>query len=226
MSTHDLQSALQADQRHLIHPLHHPSSHAHAKIWAKGEGSTITDIEGNTYLDGLAGLWCVNVGHGRKELAAAAQEQMATLAYVSGYSGSTNLNAIRLAERLAQLTYPRINTFFFTSGGGESTDSAIKTARFYWKAKGKPDKVKIISREQAYHGVTIGAMNATGMPAYWEMFNSKIPGFSHIPSPYPLYVNHNFQPTDEAPTPGIFAANLLEEAILKEGPSRCRAPAG
>ena len=218
MSTQDLQSALEIDQRHMIHPLHHPSAHAKAKIWVKGEGSVITDIEGNSYIDGLAGLWCVNVGHGRKELAQAAGQQMETLAYVSGYAGSTNLNAIRLAERLARLTYPRINTFYFTSGGGESTDSAIKTARFYWKTKGKGSKVKIIAREQGYHGVTIGAMNATGMPAYWEMFNSQLPGYAHIPSPYPLYFNYNFQATDEAPTPGIAAANLLEECILKEGP--------
>jgi putrescine---pyruvate transaminase len=217
MSTHDLQSAIQSDQRHLIHPLHHPSSHAHAKIWVKGEGSHITDLEGNTYLDGLAGLWCVNVGHGRKELAQAAGRQMETLGYVSGYAGSSNLNAIQLAERLAALTYPSINTFFFTSGGGESTDSAIKTARFYWKAKGQGSKVKIIGREQGYHGVTIGAMNATGMPAYWEAFNCKLPGFLHIPSPYPLYFNAAFKPSQNAPTPGIAAANLLEQAILKEG---------
>ena len=218
MSTRDLQSALQADQAHLIHPLHHPSATATAKVWVKGEGSTITDIEGNTYIDGLAGLWCVNVGHGRKELAQAAAKQMETLAYTSGYAGTTNLNAIALAERLAQLTYPRINTFYFTSGGAESTDSAIKTARFYWKAKGRGDKVKIISREGGYHGVTIGAMNATGIPSYWEMFNTKLPNFLHIPGPYPLYFNHTFKPSAKSPTPGIGAANLLEEAILREGP--------
>jgi adenosylmethionine-8-amino-7-oxononanoate aminotransferase len=136
---------------------------------------------------------------------------------VSGYAGSSNLNAIQLAERLSQLAYPRINSFFFTSGGAESTDSAIKTARFYWKAKGKPGKVKIISREQGYHGVTIGAMNATGMPAYWEAFNCQIPGFLHIASPYPLYFNHGFKPDARSPTPGIGAANLLEDAILEEG---------
>ncbi len=217
MSTHDLQSAIHSDQKHLIHPLHHPSSHQAPKIWVKGVGSNITDMEGNEYIDGMSGLWNVNVGHGRKELADAGANQMATLAYASGYSGSSNLNVIQLAERLAGLTYPRINSFYFTSGGAESTDSAIKTVRFYFMATGKPDKFKIIGREHGYHGVTIGAMNATGMPSYWEAFNCKIPGFLHIPSPYPLYFNKDFEPTERAATPGIAAANLLEDAILAEG---------
>ena len=217
MSTHDLQSVIESDHRHLIHPLHHPSTHQTPKIWVKGEGSTLTDVEGKQYLDGLAGLWNVNVGHGRKELAQAGARQMETLAYASAYSGSSNLNAIQLAERLSRLAYPQINAFFFTSGGGESTDSAIKTARYYWQVQGKTDKIKIISREQAYHGVTLAAMSATGIPAYWSMFGPKVPGFFHIPSPYPLYFNHGFQPSDRSPTPGIAAANLLEDAILTEG---------
>ena len=217
MSSHDLQSAVASDQKHLIHPLHHPSAHLTPKVWVKGEGSIITDMEGNQFIDGLSGLWNVNVGHGRKELADAAARQMETLAYASGYIGSTNLNVIALAERLAGLTYPEINAFFFTSGGAESTDSAIKTARFYWKTKGKPDKTKVISREHGYHGVTMAAMSATGMPGYWPMFEPRMPGFSHIASPYPYFFNHGFEPSDRSPTPGVAAANLLEDAILSEG---------
>jgi adenosylmethionine-8-amino-7-oxononanoate aminotransferase len=217
MREYDLKSALAADQKHLIHSQHHPSATGAAKIWVRGKGSTITDIEGKDYLDGLAGLWNVNVGHGRKELAQAAAHQMETLAYQSAYAGSSNLPAIELGERLAQLTYPTINTFFFTSGGGESTESAIKTARFYWKALGKPNKWKVISRELGYHGVTLAAMSATGIEAYWPMFEPRTPGFFHIPSPYPLYFNHGFKPSPRSPTPGIAAANLLEDMILKEG---------
>src|SRR5690349_18568517 len=134
MREYDLQSALKADQQHLIHSQHHPSATGTAKVWVKGKGSMLTDIEGNEYIDGLAGLWNVNIGHGRRELAQAAAHQMEQLAYQSAYAGSTNLPAIELGERLAQITYDNINTFFFTSGGGESTESAIKTARFYWKA--------------------------------------------------------------------------------------------
>jgi len=218
MTERNLQSALQADQKHLIHPLQHPTSHAAPKIWVKGHGAMLVDIEGNEYIDGLSGLWNVNVGHGRTELARAAAEQMETLAYCSGYSGSSNLRAIELAERLAARTYPGINTFFFTSGGGEATESAIKTARFFWKSQGKADKHKVISRKWGYHGVTLAAMSATGIESYWPMFEPRTPGFAHIESPYPLFFNHGFRPTDKSPTPGIAAANLLEDAILREGP--------
>ncbi|MBE0556841.1 MAG: aspartate aminotransferase family protein, partial [Proteobacteria bacterium] len=149
MSERNLQSLTRADRAHLIHPLYHPSEHQTPKIWVKGEGSLITDIEGKTYIDALSGLWNVNIGHGRRELAAAAAAQMEALAYMTCYTGSSNLPAIELAERLAKLTYPSINKFFFTNDGSEATESSIKTARFYWKATGKPDKWKVISREWA-----------------------------------------------------------------------------
>ncbi len=217
MKERDLQSAVEADHRHLIHPLHHPSAHEKPKIWVKGKGSILTDMEGDDYIDGLSGLWNVNVGHGRKELAKAAQTQMETLAYASNYVGASNLAVIELAERLAALTYPSINTFFFTSGGAESTESAIKTARFYWKTQGKPDKIHVISRELGYHGVTLAAMSATGLEAYWPMFEPRTPGFSHIKSPYPFFFNHEFKPGNGADTPGVAAANLLEEEILRLG---------
>src|SRR5574340_823080 len=140
MSEPKVQSLTRADQAHIIHPLHHPSDHQAPKIWVKGEGSLVTDIAGRTYIDALSGLWNVNIGHGRRELAAAAASQMEKLAFMPCYTGSSNLPAIELAERLAELAYPSINRFFFTSGGAESTESSIKAARFYWKAKGKPTK--------------------------------------------------------------------------------------
>ena len=180
----------------------------------KGCGTIITDATGREYIDGLAGLWNVNVGHGRRELAEAARDQMSTLAYHSAYAGSTNYPAIALAEKLSALTYPSINTFFFTSGGAEASESSFKTARFYWKALGKPDKVKIISRLRAYHGVTLAAMSATGLPAYWPMFEPRTPGFLHIDAPDP----YRFVTTDPTVTLGVAAANKLEEAILREGP--------
>jgi adenosylmethionine-8-amino-7-oxononanoate aminotransferase len=172
------------------------------------------DINGNEVIDGLGGLWNVNVGHGRRELAEAAMQQMSTLAYCSAYTGATNLPAIELAERLSGLVYPSINTFFFTSGGAESSESSFKTARFYWRAQGKPDKVKIISRMLAYHGVTMAAMSATGIPDYWKMFEPRVPNFVHIASPYP----YRFEGGDAHTSQGVAAANLLEEAILREGP--------
>lgn len=202
-----------ADQAHLIHPLHHPSAHQTPKIWVSGQGALVRDAEGQDYIDGLSGLWNVHIGHGRHELAQAAYDQMNILAYNSSYAGSTNLPAIALAEKLSALTYPSINTFFFTSGGAEASESSFKTARFYWKALGKPNKTKIIARTRAYHGVTLAAMSATGLANFWPMFEPRVPGFLHIESPYPYRFAN---PTPEL-SDGVAAANLLEEAILREG---------
>ena len=146
----------------------------------------LEDADGKEYLDGLAGLWNNTAGHGQQTLVDAASQQMATLPYASGYTGSTNPKAIELAERLSEMMYPKINHFFFTSGGGESSDSNFKMARYYWKLKGKPEKTKVISRQWGYHGVTLAAMCATGISSYWPMFEPRIPGFVHIPSPYPF----------------------------------------
>jgi len=205
---------IETDQAHLLHPLHHPSAHQKPKIWVEGKGAIVKDAEGREYIDGLAGLWNVNVGHGRKELAQAAFDQMSALAYNSSYVGSTNLPAIGLAEKLSGLVYPSINAFFFTSGGAEASESSFKTARFYWKALGKPDKVKIISRTRAYHGLTLAAMSATGLSAFWPMFEPRVPGFLHIDSPDP----YRFVNPDPNVSQGVAAANQLEAALLREGP--------
>ncbi|MEO6238784.1 MAG: aspartate aminotransferase family protein [Vicinamibacterales bacterium] len=204
---------LDVDRAHLMHPLHHPSAHAGTRLWVSGKGAVITDSTGRDYIDGLSGLWNVNVGHGRQELADAARQQMATLAFHSSYAGGSNEKAIALAERLSRLAYRSINTFFFTSGGAEASETSFKTARFYWKALGKPAKVKVISRHRAYHGLTLAAMSATGLPAFWPMFEPRTPGFLHIAAPDPYrFVN----PTPEVSL-GIAAANALEEAILSQG---------
>jgi putrescine aminotransferase len=210
----DITNRLAADNAHLMHPLHHPSAHASTRIWVEGRGAVIKDASGQEYIDGLAGLWNVNVGHGRRELARAAEQQMSTLAYHSAYAGGTNYPAIALAEKLSTLFYPSINTFFFTSGGAEATESSIKTARFYWKALSKPDKIKVISRHRAYHGLTLAAMSATGLPAFWPMFEPRTPGFLHIDAPDP----YRFVNTDPAVSLGMAAARKLEDAILREGP--------
>lgn len=212
-SSGSVAGAVASDREHLLHPLHHPTSHQRPRIWVAGQSATLRDAEGREYIDGLSGLWNVNVGHGRKELADAASAQMSTLAYASAYAGSTNHRAIELAERLSALAYPSINAFYFTSGGAESTDSSIKTARFYWKATGRPDKVKVISRLRAYHGVTIAAMSATGMPVYWPMFEPRMPGFVHIDAPDP----YRFVSPDPSKSIGVAAADQLEAAILREG---------
>jgi putrescine---pyruvate transaminase len=193
----DLEKIVKTDQEHVIHPLFHPNDQKEPFVWVKGEGAVLHAADGREFIDGLSSLWNVNIGHGRKELAQAAARQMEQLAFASGYTGNTNIPAVQLGERLSGLCYPSINHFFFTSGGGESNDSAIKTARFFWISQGKKDKVKIISRENGYHGVTIGSMSATGIPAYWPMFGGRLPGYVSIPA---------------------LDADALEKTILAEGP--------
>ena len=209
------QELIARDQRHVIHPLHSPSTHAAGHVWTSGDGVMLVDADGKRYIDGLSGLWNVVAGHGRAELAQAAAEQMQKLGYCSAYAGSSNPPAIELSERLASLCYARINRFFFTSGGGEATESSIKTARSYWKLRGKPTKTKVISREFGYHGVTLAAMSATGIPAYWPLFEPVVPGFVHIPSPYPYRYQAG---AGAAPgSQGHQAADELEHAIEREG---------
>lgn len=210
--------SLATDRRHVIHSLHHGPTCDKAHVWASGRGALLFDEDGREYLDALAGLWNVVVGHGRSEIAAAASRQMNALPYATCYAGSTNRPAIELSERLAGLFYPSINHFFFTSGGAESNEAAFKTARFFWKVAGKPDKTKIIGRTWSYHGTTLAAMSATGLPAYWPWFEPRVPGFSHIESPYPYRFVPPITSADDPRAPGEMAADLLEEAILREGP--------
>jgi len=203
---------LKRDLASLIHPLHDPKAHRAGHVWVRGEGAMLFDADGKAYIDGLAGLWNVALGHGRRELAEAARGQMETLAYASGYTGHSNERAIELAENLARLTYPKINRFFFTSGGAEANESAIKLARSYWKLRGQPAKTKVISRELGYHGTTLAAMSATGIAGYWPLFEPRVPGFIHVPSPYP----YRAQSMDGAAY-GVAIANELEKAIVREG---------
>jgi putrescine---pyruvate transaminase len=187
---------LARDLASLIHPQHDPAVHRSGRVWVRGRGAMLVDADGHEYIDGLAGLWNVVLGHGRRELADAACEQMETLGYVSAYSGSSNPRAIELAERLAHLTYPDINRFFFTSGGAEANETAIKIARSYWRRRGRPGKTTVISRELGYHGTTLATMSATGIAAYCPLFEPRVPGFIHVPA---------------------LSADALEEAILREG---------
>ena len=205
---------LAMDKSHLIHPLQVKGAHDNARIWVEGRGATLIDSNGDEFIDGLAGLWNNTAGHSAQELIDAAAEQYAKLPYASGYVGSSNEKAIELAGKLAAITYPSINRFYLTSGGGEATDSSIKMSRFYWKLKGKPDKTKVISRMLGYHGVTFAAMCATGIPPYWPMFEPRIPGFSFISSPYP----YRYESVDTGVSQGVAAANELENRILEEGP--------
>src|SRR5215471_15680847 len=126
----DISQLLEADRRYLVHPLHYPDDHKQPLVVAEGRGAMLYDAEGREYIDGLSGLWNVNVGHGRIELAEAASAQMKELAYFSSYVGSSNVPSIALAQRLIALA-PDMQAVFFASGGAEANESAFKTARFY-----------------------------------------------------------------------------------------------
>ena len=209
----DLAELIRLDKEHLIHPLHHPVDHTEPIVYVRGCGVMVEDATGRKYLDGLSGLWNVNIGHGRRELAEAAAAQMNELAYFSGYVGSSNIPAIKLANQLIEIAYDNMQAVFFTCGGAEANESALKTARFYWKAQGKPNKVKVIARHQGYHGVTLQAMSATSMGSYWKMFEPRVPGFVHIQTCNP----YRFQGAQSGEGVGEAAARELEEAILREG---------
>src|SRR5690348_5084169 len=201
---------LDADKRHLVHPLHHPKDHAQAHMFVEGRGAMLRAADGTEYIDGLSSLWNVNAGHGRAELAEAASQQMRKLAFASAYSGYSNEPAIRLAERLVQLAYSSSAAVYFTTGGAESNESAFKTARYYWKRLGKPGKVKIISRQYGYHGVTLAAMSATRLPGYQKMFGPLVPEFLQVAPPYPYRWPGNGDC-------GIEAADAVEAAIEAQG---------
>ena len=201
------------DRQHQIHSLHHPLDNQDALLCVRGKGVKIYDAEDREYIDGLSGLWNVNVGHGRAEIAEVAAEQMKTLAYFSGYAGSTTIPSILLAERLADLV-PGMTGVFFCSGGAEANETAFKTARYYWKVRGRSEKIQIISRIHGYHGVTLQAMSATGIAGYWKMFEPRVPGFIHVNTCYP----YRQEGAKTGETPGEAAARELEEAILRAGP--------
>jgi len=219
--------------RKQLHPVYHPKSHLNPLVVERGEGVWLYTVDGQKILDGMAGLWNVNAGYGREELARAAYDQMKELAFTSNFSGMTNLPSIRLAEKLAGFAYPGLNTTMFTSGGSESNDTAFKTARYYWKRKGKPTKYKVIARRGSYHGVTLAATFATGLEKYHAMFGPPVEGFVHIPAPNPYRYEGELKPGGVVPperhaagtspaaqtgeTVGQAAARALEEAILREG---------
>ncbi|MFI6918799.1 aspartate aminotransferase family protein [Nonomuraea spiralis] len=184
----------------------------------RGEGSYIYDIHGKRYLDGLAGLFVVQVGHGRGELAEAAAKQAQELAFFPLWSYA-HPKAAELAARLAEQAPGELNRVFFTTGGGEAVETAWKLAKQYYKLVGKPLKHKVISRQIAYHGTPQGALSITGIPAFKQMFEPLVPGSVRVP-------NTNYYRADEisgisgmSPEEyGIWAADRVARAIEMEGP--------
>jgi adenosylmethionine-8-amino-7-oxononanoate aminotransferase len=193
---------------------HSVYENADMPIIVRGEGAYIYDSEGKRYLDGLAGLFVNQLGHGRTELAQAAAKQASTLAFHPLWSYA-HPNAIELAERLAGYAPGDLNRVFFTSGGGEAVESAWKLAKNYFKLTGKPGKHKVISRSIAYHGTPQGALSITGIPGMKAPFEPLVPSTFRVP-------NTNFyrapEHGDDLEAFGLWAADRIAEAIEFEGP--------
>ncbi len=184
-------------------------------VIVRGEGHKIFDDQGKEYIDGLAGLFVVQVGHGREELAEAAARQARELAFFPIWSFA-HPRAIELADRLARMAPGDLNRVFFTTGGGEAVESAWKLAKQYFKLVGKPGKHKVISRAVAYHGTPQGALSITGIPPLKEMFEPLVPGAHKVPNTN-FYRRPDFVGDDEKVF-GRWAADRIAEAIEFEGP--------
>ena len=181
----------------------------------RGEGHKIWDSHGREYIDGLAGLFVVQVGHGREELAEAAARQAKELAFFPLWSFA-HPRAVELADRIAAMAPGDLNRVFFTTGGGEAVESAWKLAKQYYKLTGRPGKHKVISRAVAYHGTPQGALSITGIPPLKEMFEPLVPGAHKVPNTN-FYRRPEFIGDDEKAF-GRWAADRIAEAIEFEGP--------
>ncbi len=183
-------------------------------VIVRGQGPWVWDSRGRRYLDGLAGLFVVQAGHGRRDIAEAAARQGGELAYFPLWSYA-HPNAIELAERLAALAPGHLNRVFFTTGGGEAVESAWKLARQYFRSTGEPDRYKVLSRNIAYHGTTMGALSITGVPGIKAPFEPLVPGSVRV-------ANTNFyrapEHGDDLEAFGIWAADDIERHIEMEGP--------
>lgn len=185
-------SLLQADRQHLVHPVSNFAEHQRlgAKILVSGRGAYLTDIDGNELLDAFAGLWCVNVGYGQQSVVEAATRQMSQLPYATGYFGFSSAPAIELAQKLIDLSPASLQHVFFTLGGSDADDSAIRYLTRYFNAIGKPNKKQFIAVERGYHGSSSTGAGLTALPVFHHQFDLPLPTQHYIPSPYPYRSEH------------------------------------
>lgn len=217
METSTLNQLRQADREHHLHPFthHHDMHAAGTHVITGGQGCYVVDQDGRKLLDGLAGLWCVNVGYGRDEIASAVYQQMKQLPYYCSFFNSTTEPAIRLADRLAKLAPGRLSHTIFSNSGSEANESALKLIRGYWKIKGQSNRYKILSRTFSYHGVSIATTSMTGLPSCYAPFDLPLPGFIHVPGPYTYGANTTMSHAEY----GQWCLAETEKIIAREGAS-------
>ncbi|SFT54972.1 aminotransferase [Mesorhizobium sp. YR577] len=204
------------DSAHHLHPFtdHKELRGTGARMITRAEGPFIYDSEGTQILDGMAGLWCVNVGYGREELAKAAYDQMKELPFYNSFFRCTTPTPVLLAAKLAELAPANVNQVFYGSSGSEANDTALRLVRHYWALEGKPTKRIVISRKSAYHGSSIAGASLGGMDGMHSQLYGAVPDIVHVMPPYsfelalPGESDHDF---------GLRAAGAVEQAILDAG---------
>ena len=210
------------DAAHHLHPFtdHKELRAAGSRIITRAEGPFIYDSEGAEILDGMAGLWCVNVGYGREELARAAYDQMKELPFYNSFFRCTTPTPVLLSQKLAELAPDNVNQVFYGSSGSEANDTALRLVRHYWALEGKPSKNIVISRKTAYHGSTIAGTSLGGMSGMHSQLYGAVPNIVHVMPPYsfelalPGESDHEF---------GLRAARAIEDAIVEAGPENVAA---
>jgi putrescine aminotransferase len=213
MTAFDLGALRRLDAAHHLHPFtdHRAMHKAGTHVIRSAHGSTLVGEDGREILDALAGLWCTNVGYGRREIADAVAEQMKAVAFYPSFFDTTTEPAIRLAARLAQLAPGRLNHVIFCNSGSEANESALKLIRGYWKLRGRREKTKVLSRTFAYHGVGLATTSLTGLPSCLEPFDLPLPGFLHVPGP--LAYGTGRSPEEH----GRWCLEETERTIAREG---------
>ena len=218
MPTAELQAL---DAAHHMHPFTAGAQLAKkgARIITRGEGVWLTDSEGNRIIDGMAGLWCVNLGYGRKELGEVAKRQMDELCYYNTFFQTSHVPAIALAAKIAELAPGDLNHVFYAGSGSEANDTNIRLVRRYWDVKGQPERKVIISRKNGYHGSTMGGGSLGGMSPMHAQGGLPIPGIVHIDQPYWWGEGGEMSEDDF----GLARARVLEDTILEVGPEKVAA---
>ena len=216
----DVDTLESVDRAHIIHP-YLPSSVTERVIMTGGDGCSLTDAQGREYLDATGGLWLAQIGHGREEIAEVAAKQIKTLEYFTSFWEFSNDKAIALADRLVSISPDHINQVYFTSGGSEGNEAAIKMARYYHYRNGDTSRNWILARRNAYHGIGYGGGSATGFDVYHNGFGPMMPNVRHLTPAWP-YRSELFNGQD----PTDFLINELEETIASIGAENIAAMVG
>ncbi|WP_425404129.1 aspartate aminotransferase family protein [Hwanghaeella sp.] len=220
---YDIEELKRLDMAHHWHPftdtkaLHKEGG---ARVITRAEGCYLYDGDGHKLLDGMAGLWCVNVGYGRQELAETAYRQMLELPYYNTFFKTATPPAIELSAKVASLLGDNFHHIFYSNSGSEANDTVLRMVRHYWNLKGQPNKKTIISRWNAYHGSTVAGASLGGMKPMHKQADLPIPGITHVMQP------HWFQEAEQGETPEDFgkrAAHAIEQRILELGPENVAA---